>query len=192
MNREEWLTTAVDYLKSIFQSVGYIVPKVKVSCGFPSTGARSKHIGECWPTKSNLEKINYIFISPSLDDPIEVLDTLVHELAHAVDDCENKHGKEFAEIAKSIGLEGEMKSASAGYDLKVRLKGIAEKLGPYPQSALIKAPVAARSRGIAKAKCNVCGYQVTVIKRFVRFGAPICPIHNKVMDKVGDWTIKNN
>ena len=54
-------------------------------------------------------KINYIFISPSLDDPVEVLDTLVHELAHAVDDCEHKHGKEFAEIAKLVGLEGDMK-----------------------------------------------------------------------------------
>ena len=74
----------------------------------------------------------------------------MHELAHAVDDCEHKHGKEFAEIAKLVGLEGDMKSASAGYDLKVRLKGIAAKLGPYPQSALIKAPVAARSRGLLK------------------------------------------
>ena len=81
----------------------------------------------------------------------------MHELAHAVDDCEHKHGKEFGEIAKLVGLEGDMKSASAGYDLKVRLKGIAENLA-LSQSALIKAPVHC-SRGI-KAKCNICGYRL--------------------------------
>ena len=115
----------------------------------------------------------------------------MHELAHAVDDCEHKHEKEFAEIAKLVGLEGEMKSASAGYDLKVRLKGIVEKIGPYPQSALIKAPVAARSEGSLKPNVIfvISGYR---IKRFIRFGAPICPIHKEVMDQVGDWTIKNN
>ena len=28
-------------------------------------------------------------------DAVEVLDTLLHELIHAVDDCEHKHGKAF-------------------------------------------------------------------------------------------------
>ncbi|MDP2403742.1 MAG: hypothetical protein Q8M27_07925 [Methylotenera sp.] len=39
-------------------------------------------------------EINEIFISPKLDDSVEVMDTLVHELVHAADNCEHKHGAE--------------------------------------------------------------------------------------------------
>ena len=60
------------------------------------------------------ETRDQIFISPALGDPVDVLDTLVHELVHAVDNCEHKHGKEIKKIALSIGLEGPMRSAGAG------------------------------------------------------------------------------
>ena len=57
---------------------------------------------------------NQIFVSPALLDPVLVLDTLAHELVHAVDDCEHKHGKEFKKIALSLGMIGPMRSAGAG------------------------------------------------------------------------------
>jgi hypothetical protein len=65
-----------------------------------------------------------------------VLDTLTHELVHAVDNCEHRHGKEFKAIAKDIGLEGKMREASAGKALKVRLTEIAMKIGNYPHAKL--------------------------------------------------------
>jgi len=71
-------------------------------------------IGQCWSTQSSSAGVNEIFISPKLADPVEVLDTLTHELVHAVDNCKHKHGKEFKAIAKKIGLEGKMREASAG------------------------------------------------------------------------------
>ena len=67
---------------------------------------RSGHIGQCWSTKSSAKGINQIFISPTLGDAYDVIDTLVHELVHALDDCQNKHGKEFKKIALKMGMKG--------------------------------------------------------------------------------------
>ncbi len=60
--------------------------------------------------------MNQIFISPALSDSVAVLDTLMHELIHAVDDCENKHGPVFKKMALKLGLKGPMRSAGAGRD----------------------------------------------------------------------------
>ena len=114
INRESWLTAAVSLIKPLFIQKGYTVPPCLVSCGFTSTGSKNGHIGQCWARKSSELDVNQIFVSPTLIDPVEVLDTLVHELVHAVDDCQNKHGKEFKKICTRMGLKGPMRSASAG------------------------------------------------------------------------------
>lgn len=136
-NREQWLDEAVSELSAIFKERGYEVPPVRVSCGFAHTSSRSV-IGQCWSTKSSDAAINEIFISPKLADPVEVLDTLTHELVHAVDNCEHKHGKEFKAIAQRIGLQGKMREASAGPALKQKLTAIALKLGNYPHAKDIR------------------------------------------------------
>ena len=107
-------------LRPIFLEQGFNVPlEIQVSCGFPSTGIRSGHIGQCWPSACCSNTSNQIFISPILDDSLEVLDTLIYELVHAVDDCAHKHGREFKKIALKIGMTGPMRSAGAGPQLKV-------------------------------------------------------------------------
>ena len=78
--REAWLEAAVRQLTPIFAKAGYTIPSCRVSCGFASTGVRSGHIGQCWSTKSSKDGINQIFVSPALEDPIEVLDTEVAQL----------------------------------------------------------------------------------------------------------------
>lgn len=93
--REAWLLAAVAMLRPLFKSKSHIIPdNCQVSCGFASTGSKH-HIGQCWSRRSSVHDRNQIFISPALLDPVTVLDTLVHELVHAVDDCQHKHGKEF-------------------------------------------------------------------------------------------------
>ena len=103
-NRETWLQGAVEAVRPLFAAQGYELPACHVSCGFPSSGVRSGHIGQCHPSSSSRDGRNQIFISPVLHDAFDVLDTLVHELVHAVDDCQHKHGKEFRKIAVRIGL----------------------------------------------------------------------------------------
>ncbi len=187
ITREAWLDNAVKLLSPIFTQRNFTLPRVKVSCGFPSTGLRSGAIGQCWSSKASEDGVNQIFISPELSDPVEVLDTLTHELVHAVDNCEHRHGPEFKSIALAVGLEGKMRQASAGPDLLSKLKEISKQLSNYPHAKL-KVPVKVPNMSQKpKAKCSVCGYTATPLKKFRNFGPPICPRHEIVMDAIGEW-----
>ena len=185
-NREQWLDEAVSELSAIFKERGYEVPPVRVSCGFAHTSSRSV-IGQCWSTKSSDAAINEIFISPKLADPVEVLDTLTHELVHAVDNCEHKHGKEFKAIAQRIGLQGKMREASAGPALKQKLTAIALKLGNYPHAKLAVPVPSPSFRSRPRAVCERCGFRVPMLKSWIHYGPPVCPVDQVLMEKQGDW-----
>ncbi len=186
--RETWLLAAVELLRHEFEKKSHSLPKdVMVSCGFASTGTRSHHIGQCWSRRSSTDGRNQIFISPSLFDPVEVLDTLTHELVHAVDDCQHKHGREFKKIALSLGLSGPMRSASAGPELKKTLENIAQKLGKYPHGGLRVVHRKAVARARARAKCPECGFQVPMYRKFLAYGPPICPKDRVEMEPMGNW-----
>jgi len=189
--REEWLLAAVEAVRPLFSKKHHQIPlDCQVSCGFASTGTRSHHIGQCWSRLSSTDERNQIFISPALYEPVEVLDTLVHELVHAVDNCEHKHGKEFKKIALSLGMVGPMRSAEAGPELKSKLVVIAKTLGPYPHGKLKVTHRKVVSRSRPRAKCPDCGFQVPMLKRFLAFGAPICPKDKVEMEQVGDWELE--
>jgi hypothetical protein len=186
--REEWLMQAVDQIKPIFENKGYQVPPIKVSIGFPSSGAKGRHLGQCWPTRLSEDGVNQIFIAPHLPTPIEVLDTLVHELVHAVDDCQSGHGDNFKRIAKDIGLKGPMRSAGAGELLMRDLFKIADLLGHFPHGRL-NIPRAASNAGVKRpgARCSTCGYEVVMLKKCLHVGPPLCPKNHGLMQEAGDW-----
>jgi hypothetical protein len=186
--RELWLQNAVDMVEPIFKNKGYKIPKIQVSCGFPSTGNKTKHIGQCWGRSSTSDGVNQLFISPILDEPVQVLDTLVHELVHAIDDCIHHHGPEFKKIATDVGLQGPMREASAGPWLKELLIGIAKQLGKYPHSKINLAHSSSKKTGPRpRAKCKKCGYEVTPLKKWLHMGPPLCPKHTTEMEPIGDW-----
>ena len=187
-SRESWLMEAVEKIKPIFERMGYQVPLVKVSVGFPSTGSKGRHLGQCWSTRSSDDGVNQIFIAPHLPTPIEVLDTLVHELVHAVDDCQSGHGENFKRIAKDIGLKGPMRSAGADESLMKDLIKISNQLGNFPHGRL-SIPRAASNAGIKRpgAKCSKCGYEVVMLKKFLSLGPPICPKDIGAMEPTGEW-----
>ena len=141
LTREAWLLFAVGHLAPIFSEAGYNLPRVRVSCAVPSTSKRGSAVGQCWPTSRSADQVNEIYISPVHADALEVLDTLTHELVHAIDDCKNRHGAEFKKIALAVGLQGKMREASAGPNLRERLVVIASQLtadlGPYPHAKLM-------------------------------------------------------
>ena len=192
--REAWLVAAVRALDPIFSEQGFKLPKVRVSCAFPSTSRRSSVVGQCWGTSCSADGTNEIFITPLYSKSYDVLDTLTHELVHAVDDCQSKHGKEFKRIATAIGLEGKMIHASAGPMLKKRLELISTELikdfGVYPHAAM-NFPVNQTSavRLNPRAVCPKCGFQATVSIKFVKYGPPICPKDKTLMEKKGKWGI---
>lgn len=192
LTREAWLLFAVNAIEPIFLERGFKIPKVRVSCGIPSTSKRGSAVGQCWGSNSSSDGFNEIFITPIYDKPIDILDTLTHELVHAVDDCEHKHGKEFKRIATTIGLEGKMINATAGQKLRKRLEEISsnllKKYGNYPHSAMIF-PIAKKSenRLNPKAVCPKCGFTVTLSLKYLGYGPPICPKDKILMEKKGQW-----
>lgn len=185
--RELWLQQAILALTPLFKEQGYTVPKCQVSCGFASTDVKRGHIGQCWSTKASADRVNQIFISPALADSVQVLDTLMHELVHAVDDCENKHGPVFKKMALKLGMKGPMRSACAGPELKARLKQLAEGLGAYPHAKLNVPRKMIDRRPRPRAKCSECGFTVPMLRAFIHYGPPICPKDKIEMTAVGDW-----
>jgi hypothetical protein len=185
--REQWLNAAILALTPLFKEKGYAIPKCHVSCGFASTDVKRGHIGQCWSTKASADKINQIFISPGLSDSVEVLDTLMHELVHAVDDCQNKHGPVFKKMALKLGMQGPMRSAGAGPELKVKLEQLAANLGAYPHAKLNVPRKVIDRRPRPRAKCSECGFTVPMLKAFMHYGPPICPKDKIDMTAIGDW-----
>ena len=129
MNGEQWLENATSILRDgLFKQRGYEIPRdVKISCGFPPTGGTSRKmtIGICFSRSSSQANVNEIFINPTKSEMISteennytgILGTLVHELVHAVDDCQNGHMKPFRDIATRVGLIGKMTSTRESEEL---------------------------------------------------------------------------
>lgn len=158
MNREEYLEKAIEELKPLFKRNNYELPGVKVTCSWPGGGSARTRIGECWARAASSADINEIFISPVIDDSVRALDILVHELCHAVDDCQNGHRKPFGRIARAVGLEGKLTATVAGEALTAELIKIVEKIGEYPHKALN--PGQGRKKQttrMIKIECDDCG-----------------------------------
>ena len=193
LTREAWLLFAVGHIAPIFNEAGYTIPRVRVACAIPATSKRGSAVGQCWPTTRSEDLVNEIYISPVHADPVEVLDTLTHELVHAVDDCQHRHGKEFKEIALAVGLQGKMREASAGPQLRLRLQSIAgvmvSELGPYPHAKLsVGGTMYESARKPARAECPRCRFKVSMLRNHLKIGPPICPKDMVPMEKRGDWT----
>lgn len=184
MNREEWLTQAVAKLDPLFTQAGYTLPQVRVSVGWPKGGR--KMIGQCWKTVCAKDGIAQVYISPVLDDVVGkqgVLATLVHELLHAVLDCEGGHGAVFKRGMKPLGLEGKATATVAGESLRVKLEAIANEIGPYPHAALTpSSQIKKQGTRLLKVACVSCGYTVRVTRKWVDdVGTPLCPHNHEPM-----------
>jgi len=176
MTREEWLNAATELLREDF-SASPIPKKVRVTCGWPSTGGRpgkKQVIGQCWPPKCSEDETTEIFINPMLAEPIEALDVLTHELVHAAVGCEEGHKGPFRLAAKAIGLEGKMTATNAGETLMVRLRAIEKELGEYPHAKLT--PLINKPQGtrMLKVTCDSCGYLFRTSRKWADMGTPTC------------------
>lgn len=182
MTREQWLAAGVGALRPRFQSLGYGLPGVvHASIGFPSRGAlarRARVLGQCWAREASKDGNCQIFISPVLVGPVEVLDTLAHELVHVVTPGAKHKGK-FITVSRAVGLtEGKPTSAAAGPELKAVLERIANDLGPFPHPTLSPATplIAKQSTRMVKCECPDCGYTARTTRKWLDIGTPICPV----------------
>lgn len=140
LTREQWLNEAnAMILDEIFAPVwkARASLKIRISVGFPA-GKRpeSNVIGVCHPTSHSTDGTNEIFITPNIDDSMLVLETLIHEDCHAIDDCQSGHRGDFATLARAVGLEGPLTATHGSAELRAKLQEYIGLLGPIPHAKL--------------------------------------------------------
>lgn len=186
MSREIWLTNAIEKLRTgLFKQHGLTVPNLKVSCGFPGGGDSKKRIGEHWVPEASDDKIGSVFISPIIDDGIDVLGTLVHELVHASVGNKAGHGPVFRKAALAVGLTGKMRSTVAGPELKTKLKALIDELGRYPHAKLnlLKGPTKKQTTRMIKMQCRDCGYIARASRTSIEETGPVlCACNHEPME----------
>ena len=159
--REAWLEAAEAALRPTTQLADALAPRVSV--GFPSKGALSRvkqTLGQAWTRDAVPDGRAQVYISPVLQDPLRVLDVLVHELGH-VKHPEAKHGKVFKRYMKLVDLEGKATATKAGPQLTAVLKRVALELGPYPHVELVPSK-GEKKQGTRLLKAVCLGCECTV------------------------------
>lgn len=184
LNREDWLTRLVEDLRPWIQTVGYGIPEVKISCGWPSTRALStkrRRIAECWNYKASEDGLPQIFVSPVLSLPLEVAETVVHELGHAALPDAGHKGP-FRAFMRATGLTGKPTATIAGPALADRLVEITSTLGAYPNGRLdkLQRPEKKQSTRMHKLICenpeeHKEPYILRGSKKAIELGLPLCP-----------------
>jgi hypothetical protein len=181
-NREGWLDAATDLLRPELEARAGVTlpPVVRVSCGFPSRrgmSLKNRALGECWAGKPNRD----VFISPVLDDPLDVGHVLTHELLHAALPVGTGHGGPFKRAAKGCDLGGKPTQTVRTPELDAWLGPLLAPLGPYPHQKIDRAagrkPQKTR---LIKVHCTSLWRGCDYIIRTTRtpldlYGAPICP-----------------
>lgn len=181
ITREDWLNKAADIM---FQTVldesviaPFPIPPVRVSVA-PMT---SKQLGVCYKREASDDKHNEVFITAHVSDSLTVLETLLHELIHAADNCDSGHRNYFAKVARKAGLEGKLTATHAGAELKESLAYIIEALGPIPHATLNLKPKE-KGRNNNKLTCANCGFQANLSHKWAvqvseRAACPVCHDH---------------
>jgi len=194
-NREAWLQNAAEEMMPWLAEIDDVEPvPVRVSVGWPSSGGlgvKSRTVGECWARSASDDGVNQIFISPvhGSADTAEVLGALLHEMVHAVDDCESGHRKNFIRVARAAGFVAKWTTLNLGPELAERLEGLAERLGPIPTAAISPSRTAAgdeetkdKNRQLKVECAEGSGYKVRMTRKWIEdVGTPICPCHEQPM-----------
>lgn len=177
LTRESWLVAAVEMLRPIFDRVCSPLPDtIRVTMSL-TKGKRI--LAVCYDPVASEDSHTEILIRISEAEPVEVLDHLTHELVHAAVGCKEGHEGMFKKVALAIGLEGRMKSASAGHELRLQLEAIASKLGAFPHAVLnldgaTSSGPRRQSTRMKKCTCRECGYTVRLAKKWLEIGLPHC------------------
>ena len=186
MTREDWLNAFADKARTQFDAIGTPLPtKVRVSIGFPSSGIRSKAIGECWSQQCSSDEHFEIFLHPGLQgSDARMADVLTHELVHAAVGLDAKHGPRFGKAARALGLEGKLTATTASDAWRAWALPVLEEIGAMPGASLSSAKSTVKKQGtrMLKLTCSECGFACRTTKKHIDAAVGedcdglICPI----------------
>jgi len=136
--REQWLGWAASFLIDYMVQCGLPRTVVRVSCGWPVRGGLGAKavIGQCFPPTVCRDGVPQIFVSPRIEESVQVLGVLLHELIHAAIGCKFEHGKVFSQAARQVGLAGPPMATVVGDRLRPVLERFVSVAGPYPHAAI--------------------------------------------------------
>ena len=186
--RESWLAAAAVMLQhEVFPVAGIDAAsweqrKYRVSCGFPIgyRGSRTGKValGQAFDPSISADGTMEVFINPILDNPVDVIAVLSHELIHVEAGIACGHRGRFASIARSIGLVGAMTATVPGDELRGNLQRIVADLGVYPHAKVD--PNARKKQGtrLLKLQCSDCGWtaRVSALQGNRLHAASTCPV----------------
>lgn len=179
VERHTWLEAARVECTRLLAEVKCTVPdNVRITIGFPSTGGRGKRIGECVFPPSLTDEFHEVFVSPRLDNSVDIMGVLIHELIHTAVGLDAKHGKAFKDPAVAVGLEGKMTATAVGDRLRATFETWIAATGQYPGGAINLSAQKKQKTRLLKAECETCGYICRVTAKWVDdVGPPHCPDH---------------
>jgi hypothetical protein len=180
--REQWINAFITAARPVFAEAGYPIPmNVRAGVGFPSTGWRSKTIGECIFPEASSDNHFEIFLNPTVKGDkhlpdARLADVLTHELIHAAANTKG-HRKAFETPARLLGLDGQLTATYGGSGWLNWAGPILQELGPMPYGNIV--PSAARKTvktwGI-KLDCPDCGWLARVSAKHINAHAYLtCP-----------------
>jgi hypothetical protein len=156
----------------------YRLKPFRLTCGWPVTkglSRKQRRIGECHFPKA-VNGFHDIFISPLLDDSVDVAGVVCHELAHVAAGFDAGHGPKFVKVCKHVGLtKNKPISADPGEHLKARLVKIVGQLGPYPHTKIVPLTKPVKPKKEITVQCPDCGCKVRIsVKWLAAAGSPVC------------------
>jgi hypothetical protein len=180
MNREEWLTLAIQKIEqAVFNPLDKRMPKKwKATCGWVK-GASAHAIGVCVDPICTKDGTTHIFVMPTQENSMEVLGTLTHEMIHAIVGVDAGHKEPFKFVVKKLQMSKPMTKSHpvAGTPLWTKLEQILLELGPYPHAAVVPRKKPTKPHGWARWK-SVKEEKYTVLantKKVAKFGMPRDP-----------------
>ena len=183
-DREQWLNAAIILLinelftKAGIQPESWELHKYAVSCGFPIgyRGSRTGKVtlGQAFDPAISSNGTAEMFINPIMDDVVEVLLVLLHEMVHVYVGNQEGHKGAFANVAKAVGLQTPLTalmSAEGEYNasplLITEIRAIAEILGEYPHSKVDPQMRKKQGTRMLKISCTDCGFTARASAKWV-------------------------
>lgn len=183
-DREQWLNAAIIllinelFIKAGIQPESWELRKYAVSCGFPIgyRGSRTGKVtlGQAFDPAISSNGTAEMFINPIMDDVVEVLLVLLHEMVHVYVGNQEGHKGAFANVAKAVGLQTPLTalmSADGEYNatplLITEIRAIAEILGEYPHSKVDPQMRKKQGTRMLKISCTDCGFTARASAKWV-------------------------